>query len=153
MKYTVEQIAEYLKQTDGWNLVHPQFGIEQYYKDRECDKFFLYVRQSSTNRGFYSCEILNGNKKPIIVLAKGTLQQAINGAIWRICTLLEHLDDLRRKHCETSHTHQPTKPLTFAEWYEAKVGLTLDQAKRTGVYDLDLLEDAFNFNPHSDTLT
>jgi hypothetical protein len=38
---------------------------------------------------------------------------------------------------------------TFAEWYEARVGITLEQAKREGVYDLTLLEEAFNFPPNS----
>jgi hypothetical protein len=38
---------------------------------------------------------------------------------------------------------------TFAEWYESKIGVTLEQAKRAGVYDLALLEEAFNFLPNS----
>jgi hypothetical protein len=42
-------------------------------------------------------------------------------------------------------THQVA---TFAEWYESKIGITLEQAKRAGVYDLALLEDAFNFVPN-----
>lgn len=40
-------------------------------------------------------------------------------------------------------THQAT---TFAEWYESKIGVTLEQANRAGV--LALLEEAFNFLPN-----
>ena len=50
------------------------------------------------------------------------------------------------------------KPLTFADWYKFKTGVTLEQAKRAGVYDLGLLEEAFNFSntrnkPQSDSNT
>lgn len=34
---------------------------------------------------------------------------------------------------------------TFAEWYEHKIGVPLAQAKHAGVYDLALLEEAFNW--------
>jgi len=40
----------------------------------------------------------------------------------------------------------PQQTMTFAEWYKIKVGVPLEQAKRAGVYDLALLEEAFNFS-------
>ncbi len=33
---------------------------------------------------------------------------------------------------------------TFADWYFAQVGITLEEAKRRGVSDLGILEDAYN---------
>ncbi len=39
----------------------------------------------------------------------------------------------------------PTGPKTFADWYESKIGVSLDYAKRAEVTDLNLLEAAWNF--------
>jgi hypothetical protein len=62
------------------------------------------------------------------------------------CDLSHYVDNTGKCHrCGTKGiTRQVT---TFAEWYESKVGVTLEHAKRAGVYDLALLEDAFNFLP------
>jgi len=64
------------------------------------------------------------------------------------CELSYYVDASGKCHrCGTKGiTHQGT---TFAEWYESKIGVTLEQAKRAGVYDLALLEDAFNFLPNA----
>lgn len=35
--------------------------------------------------------------------------------------------------------------MTFADWYEAKIGISLEDAKRAQVTDLSILEDAWNF--------
>ena len=98
--FTVDQIAEYLKQTDGWNLTHPDFGIEQYFKDRKCEDLFLRIHRINDNPDIYSCDIVNRNMQTLATLSKGTIKQAIEGSIFRICTLLEHLDTLRQTHCK-----------------------------------------------------
>lgn len=41
--------------------------------------------------------------------------------------------------------------MTFAEWYESKVGIPLEYAKQSETTDLSILEEAFNFNPHNKT--
>ena len=52
--------------------------------------------------------------------------------------------------CHRCGTNGITRSVTtFAEWYESKIGITLEQAKRAGVYDLALLEEAFNFPPNA----
>lgn len=38
----------------------------------------------------------------------------------------------------------PSDATAFADWYLTQVGITLDDAKRRGVTDLGILEDAFN---------
>ena len=64
------------------------------------------------------------------------------------CNLAYYVDEYGKCHrCGTKGiTRQVT---TFAEWYESKIGMTLEQAKRAGVYDLALLEEAFNFLPNA----
>ena len=64
------------------------------------------------------------------------------------CDLSHYVDDSGKCHrCGTKGITR--RVTTFAEWYESKIGLTLEQAKRAGVYDLALLEEAFNFLPNA----
>jgi hypothetical protein len=37
---------------------------------------------------------------------------------------------------------------SFDEWFQQKVGISLEEAKRQGVTDLSLLEEAWNFKPN-----
>lgn len=113
--FTVDQIAEYLA---GWTLVpfneveklganvahnalsqlrDPQDGIAAYFNDRQHDKLELVLYLQGDD--LYSCEIVNEHKKTIAVLHKGTLQEAIEGSMERVVRLLEHLLNLREKHC------------------------------------------------------
>lgn len=41
---------------------------------------------------------------------------------------------------------------SFANWYKSKTGIDIEEARRAGVYDLQLLEDAFNFNLNKNKL-
>jgi hypothetical protein len=87
---------------------------------------------------------------------KARIQQPTSSALPRTncsakcpkCDLSYYVDDAGKCHrCGTKGiTRQTTN---FAEWYEAKIGVTLEQAKRAGVYDLALLEEAFNFLPNA----
>ena len=67
------------------------------------------------------------------------------------CELSYYVDaDGKCHRCGTKGiTRQVT---TFAEWYESKIGVPLEQAKRAGVYDLALLEEAFHFLPNDQSL-
>jgi hypothetical protein len=97
--FTVDQIAEYLKQTGQCDpyIDDPEHGIEQYFNDRQHDKLGLVLYLQGGD--LYSCEIVNEHKETIAVLHKGTLQEAIEGSIPRVVRLLEHLLNLREKHC------------------------------------------------------
>lgn len=68
------------------------------------------------------------------------------------CKLSYYVD--KNGKCHRCGTNGITRQVTtFAEWYESKVGVTLEKAKRAGTYDLALLEDAFNFVPNNQTKT